>query len=161
PRPRTRCPQRSFSLLLLRRPPRPTLFPYTTLFRSVLLQLGAHQAARRGFELFQPRQPAHARHHALARQPARHALPPRFLAPARARVHALRGRAHAPVGTRVPAGNLLEDRAALDTRGGRRLPRGDALPYERLLPVPPRDVLGVRGLAEVVREEDEHQVHRE
>src|SRR5207248_10969008 len=35
----------SFSVLLLPRPPRPTLFPYTTLFRSTLLAI--HAAASR------------------------------------------------------------------------------------------------------------------
>src|SRR5205085_8948464 len=124
--------------------PRPS---HAHLARVVLLHLGARQAARRGFELLQPRQSAHARNHALARQPARHAPPPRLPAPARAPRHTLRGRARAPVGTRVPTRNLLEESAALDTRGGRRLSRRDALPYERLLPVSPRDVSRVRGLA--------------
>src|SRR5262249_57675364 len=35
PSPSPRLP-RSFFFLMIRRPPRPTLFPYTTLFRSVL-----------------------------------------------------------------------------------------------------------------------------
>src|SRR5690606_41488726 len=34
------------ALLLIRRPPSPTLFPYTTLFRSLLTALGAHCPVR-------------------------------------------------------------------------------------------------------------------
>src|SRR5260370_20690865 len=39
--------QRSFFFLMIRRPPRSTLFPYTTLFRSVACTLGASPAAVR------------------------------------------------------------------------------------------------------------------
>src|SRR5690348_17894986 len=34
---------------MLRRPPRSTLFPYTTLFRSVILQAAQQRAAQAGF----------------------------------------------------------------------------------------------------------------
>src|SRR5207253_8952141 len=46
-----------FFLLLIRRPPRSTLFPYTTLFRSQSVEV--YLARRRGESRFQPlRQPA-------------------------------------------------------------------------------------------------------
>src|SRR3712207_7044770 len=37
----------SFFFLMIRRPPRSTLFPYTTLFRSDVPERGRHRAARR------------------------------------------------------------------------------------------------------------------
>src|SRR6266480_5172766 len=37
-----------FFFLMIRRPPRSTLFPYTTLFRSVLAPREAHRVSRRG-----------------------------------------------------------------------------------------------------------------
>src|SRR5260221_5196734 len=54
----------SFFFLMIRRPPRSTLFPYTTLFRSVLhalcdAMLGAVGAGDLG-ERFSDRDPAHA-----------------------------------------------------------------------------------------------------
>src|SRR5258707_7313645 len=45
----------TFFFLMIRRPPRSTLFPYTTLFRSVPLD-GAHDRGRRGADpSYQPR----------------------------------------------------------------------------------------------------------
>src|SRR5258706_1639872 len=45
----TRCP--SFFFLMIRRPPRSTLFPYTTLFRSVPAVPGHRQGARQPAQL--------------------------------------------------------------------------------------------------------------
>src|SRR3989454_6504785 len=59
-----------FFFLMIRRPPRSTLFPYTTLFRS--LRLPHHQAARRGGHL--SRQPQGTR---LGVRPALRAVGPR------------------------------------------------------------------------------------
>src|SRR2546429_9614446 len=53
----------SFFFLMIRRPPRSTLFPYTTLFRS-RLQVGRHAAEPRG---------AARSHRACARYPLRRA----------------------------------------------------------------------------------------
>src|SRR2546421_8895891 len=39
---------------MIRRPPRSTLFPYTTLFRSRLLQVGRHGLAHGGGKIPQP-----------------------------------------------------------------------------------------------------------
>src|SRR6478609_1977367 len=51
-----------FSFLMIRRPPRSTLFPYTTLFRSLLAFLVDHDDALAGVGDFgcrdQPREPA-------------------------------------------------------------------------------------------------------
>src|SRR5260370_35607267 len=41
---RTKCPG-AFFFLMIRRPPRSTLFPYTTLFRSAALQAAIDQGA--------------------------------------------------------------------------------------------------------------------
>src|SRR2546422_5848421 len=49
----------SFFFLMIRRPPRSTLFPYTTLFRSIR-NVGGDVAVRRFGELFGPRK--HAAH---------------------------------------------------------------------------------------------------
>src|SRR5690348_18307310 len=46
------CPFRSFFFLMIRRPPRSTLFPYTTLFRSPLKQ--NHTTERQAFRLLIP-----------------------------------------------------------------------------------------------------------
>src|SRR3712207_9572377 len=56
--------------LMIRRPPRSTLFPYTTLFRSGLLLPVARIAARRGEVPLRPRPPRRHRHRPLARGPA-------------------------------------------------------------------------------------------
>src|SRR3712207_9356952 len=42
----------SFFFLMIRRPPRSTLFPYTTLFRSVLKTLGENLGERATLEIF-------------------------------------------------------------------------------------------------------------
>src|SRR5687767_15891244 len=43
-----------FFFLMIRRPPRSTLFPYTTLFRSVIRVADAQLARRAGHQLHQP-----------------------------------------------------------------------------------------------------------
>src|SRR5207248_11208651 len=50
------CPRRTFYSLVLRRPPRPTLFPYTTLFRSPLGLPSAPRVrqAHRGLQRAEP-----------------------------------------------------------------------------------------------------------
>src|SRR3712207_8083291 len=59
------CHSPFFFFLMIRRPPRSTLFPYTTLFRSPAPRalLGHHRRTR------------HARHHDLARRGAHPPLP--------------------------------------------------------------------------------------
>src|SRR3712207_9249433 len=61
-----------FFFLMIRRPPRSTLFPYTTLFRS---DLGGHGAGQRGLPRARggrpdPR-PLRSRHSGIARLPVR------------------------------------------------------------------------------------------
>src|SRR5256885_11083205 len=53
----------SFFFLMIRRPPRSTLFPYTTLFRSLGHQLlGAERVARRDVAQHQSPRPCRQRH---------------------------------------------------------------------------------------------------
>src|SRR2546425_12301695 len=57
-----------FFFLMIRRPPRSTLFPYTTLFRSQVVQrLGAEQASAHRHELQHQHRGEH--HHVAGAQP--------------------------------------------------------------------------------------------
>src|SRR2546429_3827897 len=70
----------SLFFLMIRRPPRSTLFPYTTLFRSRIVPTGVPQPHRRNCHLQSPRQgtvgedcgPAHERRGEAARRAATH-----------------------------------------------------------------------------------------
>src|SRR2546429_6789892 len=61
------CDLLFFFFLMIRRPPRSTLFPYTTLFRSAV---GVEEVEARGAGLAVARVPGRDRHHAIGqRQP--------------------------------------------------------------------------------------------